>query len=45
MPVADVANRMLETYPREFTVDKEALVRCIEACVECAQACTKCYDD
>ena len=45
MPVADVARRMLETYPRDFNVDKDVLIRCIEACADCAQACTQCADD
>ena len=45
MPVADIANRMLDTYPRDFNVDKTALVRCIDACAACAQACTQCADD
>lgn len=39
------ANEMLETYPREYNVDKDVLVRCIEACYDCAQACTACADD
>lgn len=38
------ANQMLETYPRELDVDKDALVRCIEACYDCAQACSACAD-
>ncbi len=45
MPVADVARRMLDAYPREFNVDQAVLVRCIEACYDCAQACTQCADD
>jgi hypothetical protein len=36
---------MLETYPRDFNVDKDVLARCIEACFDCAQACTACADD
>jgi hypothetical protein len=44
VPVADVARRMLETYPRDFNVDQQLLVRCIEACYDCAQACTQCAD-
>ena len=36
---------MLETYPRDFNVDKDVLVGCIEACYDCAQACTACADD
>ena len=45
MPVADVARHMLDAYPREFNVDRQLLVRCIEACGDCAEACTQCADD
>ncbi len=45
MPVADITSRMLETYPRDFNVSRDLLVRCIEACVACEQACTQCADD
>jgi hypothetical protein len=45
VPVADVARHMLDTYPREFNVDRQLLVRCIEACCDCAEACTQCADD
>ena len=38
------ANQMLETYPRDFNVDKAVLSRCIEACFDCAQACNACAD-
>ena len=44
MPVADVARQMLDTYPREVNVDRQLLVRCIEACSECAESCTQCAD-
>ena len=44
MPIADVARRMLEAYPRDYNVDTDLLVRCIEACYDCAQACTQCAD-
>jgi hypothetical protein len=40
-----VAEQMLDTYPRDFNVDKTLLARCIEACSRCAQACTACADD
>jgi hypothetical protein len=36
---------MLETYPRDFNVDPDALARCIAACSDCALACTQCADD
>jgi hypothetical protein len=40
-----VAEEMLQTYPQDLGgVDRDALVRCIEACFECAQACTACAD-
>jgi Domain of Unknown Function (DUF326) len=45
MPVDAVAGRMLDTYPREFNVDRDTLVECIAACLDCAQACTQCADD
>ena len=45
MPISDVANRMLESYPREFNVDRKRLVAVIEATSDCAQACTQCADD
>ena len=40
-----VAEQMLDTYPRDFNVDKAVLARCIEACADCAEACTLCADD
>ena len=45
MPVAEVAQNMLATYPREFNIDRQLLVRCIEACHVCTEACTQCADD
>ena len=45
MPIADVARRMLHTYPREFNLDRDLLVAAIEATADCAQACTQCADD
>jgi hypothetical protein len=45
MPVAEVAGRMLDTYPRELSVDRDLLVACIEACSDCAESCTQCADD
>ena len=45
MPIAEVARRMLDTYPREFNLDRDVLVECIAACSDCAQACTQCADD
>jgi hypothetical protein len=45
VPVAEVARRMLDAYPREFNVDRDLLVRCIETCSDCAESCTQCADD
>ena len=45
MPIAEVARRMLDTYPRDFNIDRDLLVECITACFDCAQACTQCADD
>ena len=38
------AKPMLDTYPRSFNLDSDALGGCIEACYDCAQACTACAD-
>jgi hypothetical protein len=35
---------MLQTHPRQFQGDLEALTQCIEACYECAQTCASCAD-
>jgi hypothetical protein len=40
-----IAEQMLDTYPRDFNVDRGLLASCITACYECAQACTACADD
>lgn len=45
MTVTETTTRMLDTYPRTFNVDQDALVECIAACLDCAQACTQCADD
>ena len=45
MPIGDVAKKMLDSYPRDFNVDQQVLVRFIEAAYDCAQACTQCADD
>ena len=45
MPVAEVAGQMLDTYPREVSLDRGLLVSCIEACSDCAESCTQCADD
>jgi hypothetical protein len=38
------ATGMLETFPRDLTLDREVVARCIDACDDCAQACTACAD-
>jgi hypothetical protein len=38
------AQQMLETSPNQPQLERETLVRCIEACFDCAQACTACAD-
>jgi hypothetical protein len=45
MPVAEIARQMLDTYPRDYNVEEQLLVSCIEACYDCSQACTQCADD
>jgi len=42
--VAEVASQMLGAYPREVTLDRNLLIRCIEACCHCAESCTQCAD-
>jgi hypothetical protein len=44
VPVAEVAGQMLDTYPREVSLDRGLLVSCIEACSDCAESCTQCAD-
>ena len=39
------ARAMLDTYPRDFNVDADALARCIDECFACAETCTLCADD
>ena len=44
MTVAEVARQILDAYPREVDLDRDLLVRCIEACYDCADSCTQCAD-
>jgi hypothetical protein len=37
-------SHMLDSHPRDITLDQEKLVACIDACFECAQTCTACAD-
>lgn len=40
-----VISHMLDTYPGDLgTLDRRALIECIDACAECSQACTACAD-
>lgn len=45
MPATTLADRMLETHPRDLDLDRDLLARCIAACSDCATACTLCADD
>ncbi len=40
MSVRDV----IPTHPHPTSIDREALLRCIEDCVDCAATCTACAD-
>ena len=35
---------MLEAHPRSTVLDRDLLLRCIEACIDCAATCTSCAD-
>jgi hypothetical protein len=39
------AKQLLDSYPRDFSVDAGVLARTIDALSDCAQACTACADD
>jgi hypothetical protein len=45
VPSSSAAERMLETYPRDFNVERGVLSACIVACSDCATTCTLCADD
>lgn len=36
--------QMLEQYPADITMDRDALARAIDAAIDCSQACTACAD-
>ena len=36
--------QMLQTHPGKSTLDRTALLDCIQACFDCAQACIACAD-
>jgi hypothetical protein len=42
--VMSYARQLLETHPSPASIDREALIACIEACFDCAQSCTACAD-
>jgi hypothetical protein len=35
---------IIELHPQPTNLDRDALLRCVEACVECAASCTACAD-
>jgi hypothetical protein len=35
---------MISTHPRPTSLDRDALVRCVDACFDCAATCTSCAD-
>lgn len=35
---------MIKTHPRPTSIDRDALLRCIDECFECAATCTSCAD-
>jgi uncharacterized membrane protein len=35
---------MIKSHPQPPGVDRDALLRCVEACLECAASCTSCAD-
>jgi hypothetical protein len=37
-------SQMLSTYPGEVSLDRDLLIRCIDACSDCAGSCTQCAD-
>ena len=39
------AKQMLDTYPRDVSLDPDLLAATIDALSDCAQACTACADD
>lgn len=44
MPISDIAEQMLDAYPRTFNVDRGKLVAAIDGTMHCVQACTQCAD-
>jgi hypothetical protein len=37
-------HQMLRTHPGPSSLDREALLECIQACLDCAQSCISCAD-
>jgi hypothetical protein len=35
---------MIQTHPRPTSLDRDALLRCIDECFDCAATCTSCAD-
>jgi len=45
VPISDIAEQMLDAYPRTFNVDRGKLVAAIDGAMHCVHACTQCADD
>lgn len=45
MPISDIAEQMLDAYPRTFNVDRRKLVAAIDGTMHCVQACSQCADE
>jgi len=35
---------VIKTHPQPISIDREALVRCVEECLDCGASCTSCAD-
>ena len=35
---------MIKAHPQPTSLDRDALLRCIDECLECAASCTSCAD-
>jgi len=45
VPISDIAEQMLDAYPRTFNVDRRKLVAAIDGTMHCVQACSQCADE
>jgi hypothetical protein len=39
-----LTNEMMQTYPADITMDRDAMASTVDALLECAEACTACAD-